>query len=362
LKKLYKNFDILKKLYTFASSNKILYKNLYKLTCKGIKNIVIMIKLRSSVINKLREMRGVNKKLAIAMNVSHQVVYHHLKRGDPGRYFIKIDALRCIQEILGINNIEQLLETEGTSSFEDICTDTKIEMIQPKHNWKTELANEPSPGIKNEILKVEEIPQASSGQHLFTFAPSNQTIRVETINMEPWFCGKDVCKVLDISNHNDALSRLDDDERNGVGITDLIGRTQVATFVNESGLYNLIFQSRKPEARVFRKWVTSDVLPTLRRTGEYRIKKRCHNTPVPADSNIAQLLQLITGYLQKGDRKIIAKQLDVNPVSVTDVLSGKTKSSTILQALCGKALENKQNGFVNAYSHEFVTTAITKLT
>ena len=87
---------------------------------------------------------------------------------------------------------------------------------------------------------------------------------------QPWFVAKDVCEVLGISNHIDAVSRLDDDERDGVGITDPIGRQQEATGITESGLYALIFTSRKPEAKRFRKWVTSDVLPSIRKTGRYQ--------------------------------------------------------------------------------------------
>lgn len=104
----------------------------------------------------------------------------------------------------------------------------------------------------------------------FTFNPSNQPIRVEMIDNEPWFVAKDVCQALTISNHNDAISRLDDDEK-GVATADTLGGKQSLNIVNESGLYNLIFQSRKPEAKAFRKWVTGEVLPTLRKTGRYEL-------------------------------------------------------------------------------------------
>lgn len=85
---------------------------------------------------------------------------------------------------------------------------------------------------------------------------------------EPWFVAKDVCSCLDISNHNDALSRLDEDEK-GVGNTDTLGGRQQVLIVSESGLYSLIFRSRKEEARRFRKWVTAEVLPSLRKHGCY---------------------------------------------------------------------------------------------
>jgi prophage antirepressor-like protein len=209
-------------------------------------------------------------------------------------------------------------------------------------------------------VKIERNSDNRLNERLFTFAPSNQTIRVEIINGELWFIAKDVCDVLSISNNRDTVSRLDDDEKATSVLPTQFGDKEM-WLINESGLYSLIFQSRKPEARAFRKWVTSEVLPALRKTGEYQIKKRSHCKPVPASSDIAHLLQLIADNLQKNDKKTVAVQLGVNPVSISNILSGKTRSNTILQALCEKALENKRNGFVNAYSSEFVTTAITKL-
>src|SRR5690606_1640015 len=80
---------------------------------------------------------------------------------------------------------------------------------------------------------------------------------------------KDVCDILDIKNNRDAISRLDDDEKDAVGITDSIGRKQQTTIISESGLYNLIFLSRKPEAKQFKRWITHEVIPTIRKTGGY---------------------------------------------------------------------------------------------
>ena len=87
-----------------------------------------------------------------------------------------------------------------------------------------------------------------------------------------WFVAKDVCEVLEISNSRDALSALEDDEK-GVGITDTPGGLQEMLSVNESGLYHLIFRSRKKVAKEFRKWVTSEVLPTIRKHGFYKFTK-----------------------------------------------------------------------------------------
>lgn len=110
----------------------------------------------------------------------------------------------------------------------------------------------------------------------------NTPVRVRVMNGQTWFVAKDVCKVLGISNHKDAVSRLDDDEMRGVGITDPIGRTQRMSAVSESGLYHLVFQSRKPEARKFRRWVTGEVLPQIRMTGGYRADLRRDESPAGA--------------------------------------------------------------------------------
>lgn len=84
-------------------------------------------------------------------------------------------------------------------------------------------------------------------------------------NGEPWFVAKDVCDILEISNPSDALKRLDDDERSRFNL----GRQGETNIVNEAGLYALVLGSRKPEAHEFKRWVTHEVLPQIRRTGGY---------------------------------------------------------------------------------------------
>lgn len=93
-------------------------------------------------------------------------------------------------------------------------------------------------------------------------------IRTVMVDGEPWFVAKDVCEALDITNSRDAVARLDDDEK-GVVLTDTLGGAQELSAVNEPGLYTLILGSRKPEAKAFRRWITHEVLPALRRTGRY---------------------------------------------------------------------------------------------
>jgi prophage antirepressor-like protein len=86
----------------------------------------------------------------------------------------------------------------------------------------------------------------------------------------PWFVAKDVCGILEIVNVADAVENLDDDEK-GIGFVYTLGGQQQMITINEPGLYALIFRSNKPNAKTFRRWITHEVLPSLRKTGRYEI-------------------------------------------------------------------------------------------
>lgn len=105
------------------------------------------------------------------------------------------------------------------------------------------------------------------------FNYKSSQVRTVEINNEPWFVLKDVCAVLDLGSAHKVSDRLDEDERNQIPLTDSLGRKQETTIINESGLYNVILRSDKPEAKPFRKWVTSEVLPSIRKTGSYALPK-----------------------------------------------------------------------------------------
>ena len=106
----------------------------------------------------------------------------------------------------------------------------------------------------------------------------------------PWFIVKDVCAVLDLSNVTVATSSLDEDERGSVILNTLGGEQEMLT-VSESGLYSLIFRSRKPEARAFRRWVTGEVLPALRKTGSYG--QTAQPVMTPGNTSLAELRRLV---------------------------------------------------------------------
>lgn len=93
-------------------------------------------------------------------------------------------------------------------------------------------------------------------------------IRTTMKDGEPWFVAVDVCRALEHSNSRMALERLDDDEKGVSSIYTLGGKQEMAV-VNEPGLYTLVLGSRKPEAKAFKRWITHDVIPTIRKTGGY---------------------------------------------------------------------------------------------
>lgn len=130
------------------------------------------------------------------------------------------------------------------------------------------------------------------------FAFEEHLVRVIEQNGEPWFVGKDVCGALGLKNHNDALARLDEDERGGA-ITDppragsLGGGVQEVTIVSEPGVYRLVFSSRKHEAERFKRWLAHEVLPQIRKTGKYESE----GTNIPAEPLVSDqraALALIT--------------------------------------------------------------------
>lgn len=117
--------------------------------------------------------------------------------------------------------------------------------------------------------------------------PEFGELRTTEINGETWFVLRDICDALRIANAKDTTKRLDEDEVDSAYITDKGGRMQQMIVVNESGLYAVIMRSDKEEAKPFRKWVTSEVLPAIRKTGSYQAK------PMSIAENLAAQAQLL---------------------------------------------------------------------
>ena len=117
-------------------------------------------------------------------------------------------------------------------------------------------------------------------------------IRALTIDSEPWFVAKDVCDALGLSNVGQAIASLDDDERDTITINDGTSGNPNKAIITEGGLYSLVLRSRKPEARAFKRWVTHDVLPSIRSHGMYATPQTVERMLADPDTMIATLKAL----------------------------------------------------------------------
>lgn len=129
---------------------------------------------------------------------------------------------------------------------------------------------------------------AASAPALFTFPETGQRVRVvEGPDEEPWFVARDVCDCLELADTNKALLGLDHDEKCEHENYSCSGRRPL--IISEPGLYSLILRSRKPQARAFKRWITHDVLPALRRTGHYSMSAPS-SASTAVDADLARLM------------------------------------------------------------------------
>jgi prophage antirepressor-like protein len=145
------------------------------------------------------------------------------------------------------------------------------------------------------------------------FNYQGQQVRTLVKDGEPWFVAKDVCDILEITNSRDAVSRLDEDERDVV-LTDTLGGQQNMQAVNEPGIYSLILGSRKPEAKAFKRWITHEVIPTIRKTGGYVANENIFvETYLPfADDQTKALFKFTLETVRKQNEKITELQPKAN--------------------------------------------------
>ena len=163
-------------------------------------------------------------------------------------------------------------------------------------------------------------------------------IRMTVEDGEPLFVAADVCRALEISKYRDAVSRLDEDERGSFEV-DTPGGTQKMTAVTESGLYSLVLGSRKPEAKAFKRWITHEVLPTIRQTGGYvSDEQQFVNTYLPfADANTKALFGQTLAQLRAAN-----EQLEQQKPKVLFADAVSAAHTSILVGELAKLL--KQNG------------------
>ena len=159
--------------------------------------------------------------------------------------------------------------------------------------------------------------------------PDFGDVRTVMIDGEPWFVGKDVANALGYSRERDAISNhVDKDDAVKHGVTDSMGREQQTTIINESGLYSLIFGSKLDSAKKFKRWVTSEVLPTLRKTGGYRVPQTIpEQIQLLAQGNV-ELNQRVDNLTERIDK--IELDLPILPIEadrITEAVRRKGVSS-----------------------------------
>lgn len=156
-------------------------------------------------------------------------------------------------------------------------------------------------------------------------------IRVAGTSEEPLFCLADVCQVIGIKDTSRCASRLDDDVRQTHPIQDGLGRTQQATFVTESGLYDVIIRSDSEKAKPFRKWITSEVLPSIRKNGGY-IANQEQLTPEQIVANAVIVAQRIIASQNQQIAEMSIKMSELEKKSdYLDIILQSKETVTITQ-------------------------------
>lgn len=177
------------------------------------------------------------------------------------------------------------------------------------------------------------------------------------INNEPYFVAVEVCQLLDLTNPTDRLKSLDEDEKLTY-VLDRSGQKRAVNLVNESGFYHLIFISRKPQASAIRRWVTHEVLPSIRRTGGYSVRGKA-DMPAPlrgtrerriAPRRRSKALMLffdeLSAWTTHADDAEIARQFGVSADHVRRVARGQKPGLGITEVLVSRAMCNRERGIM----------------
>ncbi|MBH0159869.1 BRO family protein [Fictibacillus sp. 26RED30] len=182
------------------------------------------------------------------------------------------------------------------------------------------------------------------------FSYSGNEVRTVINKNDVWFVASDVCKILDIQNVTQALQRLEEDERSMFNI----GRQGKVNIINESGLYEIIFASRKQEARAFKKWVKQDVLPTIRKHGAYMTDDVLEKTLNDPD----YMIGLISALKEEKSKRLEAEKTVNILTHVTKTYTateiakelGFKSASALNKDLAARKIQFNQNGTWVFYS------------
>ena len=168
--------------------------------------------------------------------------------------------------------------------FSTVLPDLKKKMLVPD--------SVSDPGPKVELPAPVQVAAVQKNPLREFLSEQFGKLRVVEVEGEPWFVAADVCKALEIKNNRDALSRLDDDEKDVASI-DTLGGKQEVSIINEPGLYGLVLGSRKAEAKEFKRWIKHDVVPYIRKYGMYATPQTAQEMLANPDFATALLQQLV---------------------------------------------------------------------
>lgn len=194
----------------------------------------------------------------------------------------------------------------------------------------------------------------TTGLQVFYNENENVSVRTKVIDGEPWFVAKDVCMMLGIQNSRDTLAKVLDDDEAGVATiytrsSNGVEQNREVGIINESGLYHLIFISRKPEAKAIRRWVTGTVLPSIRRTGSYSISNNrpesTNRLPLPKfRPYFGQWKENVKPYISRAELCLTAEKQRVTLGHVQKVYAGTSMSYPVAKCIQALAKKNHQEG------------------
>ena len=183
----------------------------------------------------------------------------------------------------------------------------------------------------------QELSDASASSAIKLFANPQFRVRVIMRCADPWFVAKDACDCLEITNVSQACQTLDDDEK-GIYKVDTLGGSQDMMLISESGLYTLIMRSNKPEAKVFRKWVTSEVLPSIRKTGSYSVAQ----TTLAIPKTLPEALRAYADEVERreaAEKRAITAEVERDEAVRTKAQIGSRREATAMATASAKSRE-----------------------
>lgn len=195
-------------------------------------------------------------------------------------------------------------------------------------------------------------------------SPEFGEIRNVMVASEPWFVAKDVCDILGIQNARDTVKKLLDDDEKGVDTIYVRSENGViqqreVNIVSESGLYHLIFVSRKPEAKTFRKWVTKEVLPNIRKHGFYMTPETAMSLKT-AKRTRKQMLELMQKNLTEEDIRKCRRRFGMADMAIRCMLRGTYERNDAMAYLQQRAMANRERWF-DAYEYGRMTEVLNAL-